>query len=116
MPKLIEAPTRIPVPQGKLLDEYIGGVNSGDSHVSIAHMRSPAGWSEPGQRPDFEEFTLVLSGELLVEHESGVTRVKSGQAIVAKPGEWVRYSTPQGAEYVAICLPAFSIDTVHRDS
>jgi quercetin dioxygenase-like cupin family protein len=116
VPKLIEAPTRIPVPQGKLLDEYIGGVNSGDSHVSIAHMRSPAGWSEPGQRPDFEEFTLVLSGELLVEHESGVTRVKSGQAIVAKPGEWVRYSTPQGAEYVAICLPAFSIDTVHRDS
>ena len=116
MPKLIEAPTRIPVPQGKLLDEYIGGVNSGDSHVSIAHMRSPAGWSEPGQRPDFEEFTLVLSGELLVEHESGVTRVKRGQAIVAKPGEWVRYSTPQGAEYVAICLPAFSIDTVHRDS
>ncbi len=115
MPKLIEAPTRIPVPQGKLLDEYIGGVNSGDSHVSIAHMRSPAGWSEPGQRPDFEEFTLVLSGELLVEHESGVTRVKSGQAIVAKPGEWVRYSTPLGAEYVAICLPAFSIDTVHRD-
>ena len=116
MPKLIEAPTRIPVPQGKLLDEYIGGVNSGDSHVSIAHMRSPAGWSEPGQRPDFEEFTLVLSGELVVEHESGFTRVKSGQAIVAKPGEWVRYSTPQGAEYVAICLPAFSIDTVHRDS
>jgi quercetin dioxygenase-like cupin family protein len=115
VPKLIEAPTRIPVPQGKLLDEYIGGVNSGDSHVSIAHMRSPAGWSEPGQRPDFEEFTLVLSGELLVEHESGVTRVKSGQAIVAKPGEWVRYSTPLGAEYVAICLPAFSIDTVHRD-
>jgi mannose-6-phosphate isomerase-like protein (cupin superfamily) len=116
VPKLIEAPTRIPVPQGKLLDEYIGGVNSADSHVSIAHMRSPAGWSEPGQRPDFEEFTLVLSGELLVEHESGITRVKSGQAIVAKPGEWVRYSTPVGAEYVAVCLPAFSIDTVHRDA
>ena len=116
MPKLIDGSTRIPVPQGKLLDEYIGRVNSGDSHVSIAHMRSPAGWSEPGQRPDFEEFTLVLSGELLVEHESGVTRVKSGQAIVAKPGEWVRYSTPVGAEYVAICLPAFSIDTVHRDT
>ena len=116
MPRLIEASTRIPVPQGKLLDEYIGRVNSGDSHVSIAHMRSPAGWSEPGQRPDFEEFTLVLSGELLVEHESGVTSVKGGQAIVAKPGDWVRYSTPQGAEYVAICLPAFSIDTVHRDS
>ena len=116
MPKLIEGSTRIAVPQGKLLDEYFGRVNSGDSHVSIAHMRSPAGWSEPGQRPDFEEFTLVLSGELLVEHELGVTRVKGGQAIVAKPGEWVRYSTPVGAEYVAVCLPAFSINTVHRDS
>jgi quercetin dioxygenase-like cupin family protein len=116
VPKLIEAPTRIPVPQGKILDEYIGRVNSGDSHTSIAHMRSPAGWSEPGQRPDFEEFTLVLSGEMVVEHESGVTNVKAGQAIVANPGEWVRYSTPDGAEYVAICLPAFSPDTVHRDS
>jgi hypothetical protein len=116
VPKLIDGSTRIPVPQGKLLDEYIGRVNSGDSHVSIAHMRSPAGWSEPGQRPDFEEFTLVLSGELVVDHESGVTCVRSGQAIVAKPGEWVRYSTPVGAEYVAVCLPAFSIDTVHRDA
>jgi len=116
VPRLIEVPTRIPVPQGKLLDEYIGRVNSGDSHVSIAHMRSPAGWSEPGQRPEFEEFTLVLSGEMVVEHESGMTRVKAGQAIVANPGEWVRYSTPQGAEYVAICLPAFSPDSVHRDS
>jgi quercetin dioxygenase-like cupin family protein len=116
VPKLIEKPTRIPVPQGKILDEYIGRVNSGDSHTSIAHMRSPAGWSEPGQRPDFEEFTVVLAGEMVVEHEAGVTHVKAGQAIVAKPGEWVRYSTPQGAEYVAICIPAFSIDTVHRDS
>ena len=116
MPKLIQKPTRIPVPQGKILDEYIGRVNSGDAHASIAHMRSPAGWSEPGQRPDFEEFTLVLSGEMTVEHESGVTHVKAGQAIVTKPGEWVRYSTPQGAEYVAICLPAFSPETVHRDS
>jgi hypothetical protein len=101
---------------GKILDEYIGRVNSGDSHTSIAHMRSPAGWSEPGQRPEFEEFTLVLNGEMVVEHEFGVTHVKAGQAIVTKPGEWVRYSTPQGAEYVAICLPAFSPDTVHRDS
>ena len=116
MPRLIEAPTRIPVPQGKLLDEYIGRVNSGDTHTSIAHMRSPAGWSEPGQRPDFEEVTLVLSGEMVVEHEGGSTTVRAGQAIVAKPGEWVRYSTPIGAEYVAICLPAFSIDTVHRDA
>jgi len=79
-------------------------------------MRSPAGWSEPGQRPDFEEFTLVLSGEIVVEHEGGVTSVQAGQAIVTKPGEWVRYSTPMGAEYVAICLPAFSIDTVRRDA
>lgn len=116
MPKLIEKPTRIPVPQGKILDEYIGRVSSGDSHASMAHMRSPAGWSEPGQRPDFEEFTVVLSGEMMVEHEAGVTHVKAGQAIVTEPGEWVRYSTPQGAEYVAICIPAFSIDTVHRDS
>jgi len=116
VPKLIEKPTRIPVPQGKILDEYIGRVSSGDSHASMAHMRSPAGWSEPGQRPDFEEFTVVLSGEMTVEHEAGVTHVKAGQAIVTKPGEWVRYSTPQGAEYVAICIPAFSIDTVHRDS
>jgi quercetin dioxygenase-like cupin family protein len=113
---LIAAPTRIPVPQGKLLDEYIGRVNSGDSHASIARMRSPAGWSEPGQRPDFEETTLVLSGEMVVEHEGGSTTVAAGQAIVTKPGEWVRYSTPKGAEYVAICLPAFSIDTVHRDA
>ena len=116
MPKLIEGATRIPVPMGKILDEYVGRLNSKDEHVSIAHMRSPAGWSEPGQRPDFEEFTLVISGELQVEHESGNTLVKAGQAIVAKPGEWVRYSTPNGAEYVAICLPAFSIDTVHRDA
>jgi quercetin dioxygenase-like cupin family protein len=116
VPKLIEKPTRIPVPQGKILDEYIGRVSSGDSHASMAHMRSPAGWSEPGQRPDFEEFTVVLSGEMMVEHEAGVTHVKAGQAIVTEPGEWVRYSTPQGAEYVAICIPAFSIDTVHRDS
>jgi mannose-6-phosphate isomerase-like protein (cupin superfamily) len=115
MPKLIASPTRIPVPQGKLLDEYVGRVNSSDSHVSIAHMRSPAGWSEPGQRPDFEETTLVLSGEMHIEFEGGSMDVAAGQAVVTKPGEWVRYSTPKGAEYVAICLPAFSIETVHRD-
>ena len=101
---------------GKILDEHIGRLNSGDSHVSVAHMRSPAGWSEPGQRPAFEEITLVLTGEMVVEHEAGTILVTSGQAIVTKPGEWVRYSTPQGAEYVAICLPAFSIETVHRDA
>jgi ethanolamine utilization protein EutQ (cupin superfamily) len=79
-------------------------------------MRSPAGWSEPGQRPEFDEYTVVLKGKLRVEHEAGVTEVEAGQAIIAHKGEWVRYSTPQGAEYVAICMPAFSPDTVHRDS
>ena len=116
MPKLIAAPTQIPVPGNKIIDEYIGRVNSGDSQASIAHMRSPAGWSEPGQRPDFDEYTVVLQGMMRVEHEAGVTEVKAGQAIVARKGEWVRYSTPDGAEYMAICVPAFTPDTVHRDA
>ena len=116
MPKLIEAPTQIPVPGNKIIDEYIGRVNSGDTQASIAHMRSPAGWSEPGQRPDFDEYTIVLKGVMRVEHEAGVSEVKAGQAIVARKGEWVRYSTPQGAEYMAICVPAFTPDTVHRDA
>lgn len=116
MPKLIEKPTRIPVPGGKLVEEYIGHVNSGDQQASVAHMHSPAGWSEPGQRPEFDEFTLVLEGALSVEYESGSMEVKAGQAVVARRGEWVRYSTPDGAEYVAICLPAFSPTTVHRDA
>jgi ethanolamine utilization protein EutQ (cupin superfamily) len=115
MPKLIAAPKVIPVPGNKRIEEYIGRVNSGDSAVSIAHMHSPAGWSEPGQRPDFDEYTLVLDGFMRVEHEGGVTEVRPGQAIVTQKGEWVRYSTPEGAQYVAICLPAFSPDTVHRD-
>jgi quercetin dioxygenase-like cupin family protein len=115
MPKLIEAPARIPVPGDKLIDEYAGRVNTGDVHVSVAHMRSPAGWSEPGQRPEFDEFTLVLKGSVRVEHEGGVMDVRAGQAVWANKGEWIRYSTPEGAEYVAICLPAFSPDTVHRD-
>ena len=116
MPKLIEAPTQIPVPGNKIIDEYIGRVNSGDTQASIAHMRSPAGWSEPGQRPDFDEYTVVLKGMMRVEHEAGVTEVKAGQAIVARKGEWVRYSTPEGAEYMAICVPAFAPGTVHRDA
>jgi quercetin dioxygenase-like cupin family protein len=116
MPKLIAAPRKIPVPGNKLIEEYIGRVNTGDSAVSIAHMHSPPGWSEPGQRPDFDEYTLVLGGLMRVEHEGGVTEARAGQAILAQKGEWVRYSTPEGAEYVAICLPAFSPDTVHRDS
>jgi len=116
MPKLIATPTRIPVPGNKLVDEYVGRVNTSDRSVSIAHMRSPAGWSEPGQRPDFDEFTVVLSGAMNVEHDNGIMEVTAGQAVMAQKGEWVRYSTPNGAEYVAICLPAFSPDTVHRDS
>jgi mannose-6-phosphate isomerase-like protein (cupin superfamily) len=116
MPTLIEKPTTIPVPGGKLVEEYIGHVNSGDQQASVAHMHSPAGWSEPGQRPDFDEFTVVLSGCLRVEHESGILNVKAGQAVIARRGEWVRYSTPDGADYVAICVPAFTLATVHRDA
>jgi mannose-6-phosphate isomerase-like protein (cupin superfamily) len=116
MPKLIAKPTEIPVPGNKIVREYVGRVNSGDADVSIAHMRSPAGWSEPGQKPEFDEFTVVLSGAMNVEHAGGIMEVSAGQAVMAQKGEWVRYSTPKGAEYVAICLPAFSPDTVHRDS
>src|SRR5580700_10989204 len=117
MPELIERPTRIPVPGNKLIDEYVGCVNSKDAEVSIAHMRSPAGWAEPGQRPEFDEYTLVLRGLLVVESETGELRVQAGQAVRARPGEWVRYSTPEadGAEYISVCVPAFSPDTVHRD-
>jgi len=116
MPQLIPAPHQIPVPGNKIIDEYIGRVNTAEAQVSIARMRSPAGWSEPGQSPEFDEFTLVLSGFMRVEHAGGVTDVQAGQAIVTRKGEWVRYSTPDGAEYVAVCVPAFSPDTVHRDA
>ena len=117
MPTLIVNPTRIPVPGGKLLDEYIGRVNSKDSGVSIAHMRSPSGWTEPGQQPDFDEFTVVLRGSLRVESHQGILEVQAGQAVVAKRGEWVRYSTPspEGAEYIAVCVPAFDLPAAHRD-
>lgn len=119
MPTLIEAPTVVAsagnVP--KRIEEYAGRVNSAHASVSVARMVSPEGWIEPGQRPEFEEITLVLRGTLRVEHEGGMLDVAAGQAVVARPGEWVRYSTPHpgGAEYVAVCLPAFSPDTVHRD-
>ena len=116
MPELIASPTRIPVPGNKLIDEYIGRVNAKDSAISVAHMHSPAGWTEPGQRPDFEEYTLVLAGVMHVEHESGTMDVAVGQAVLARRGEWVRYSTPQGAEYIAICIPAFTLDGAHRDA
>ncbi len=118
MPRLIEAPSvvRAAGNKPKRIEEFVGRVNSGNSHVSVARMTSPEGWVEPGQRPEFEEITIVLSGVLRVEHEGGVLEVRAGQAVVAGPGEWVRYSTPGsgGAEYVAICLPAFSPETVHR--
>jgi ethanolamine utilization protein EutQ len=118
MPILVSSPTRIPVPGNKIIDEYIGRVNSKDSAASIAHMRSPSGWTEPGQQPDFDEFTIVLRGSLRVESRDGVLDVQAGQAVITRGGEWVRYSTPspEGAEYIAVCLPAFDIATVHRDA
>ena len=119
MPTLIAAPARVEAAgnKPKLIDEYVGRVNSAHEQVSIAHMRSPGGWVEPGQKPEFDEFTVVLKGTLRVEHEGGMMDVRAGQAVIAHRGEWVRYSTPDpdGAEYVAVCLPAFSLETVHRD-
>lgn len=117
MPRLIEKPTRVPAvgTKPKTIDEHVGRVNSGDDALSIAVMNSPPGWVEPGQRPAFDEYTLVLDGALEVEHEGGTLVVRAGQLVHTQPGEWVRYSTPGGARYVAICLPAFSPDTVHRD-
>ncbi len=119
MPTLVPQPTRIQAAgtKPKLIDEYIGRVNSQSSAVSVAHMRSPEGWTEPGQTPEFDEFTIVLRGLLRVRHMEGELEVKAGQAVVAHRGEWVQYSSPQpeGAEYVAVCLPAFSMESVHRD-
>jgi mannose-6-phosphate isomerase-like protein (cupin superfamily) len=119
MPTVINQPSVIHAAghPPKRIEEYAGRVNSGHENVSVARMRSPSGWMEPGQRPDFEEITVVLKGMLRVEHENGVADVQAGQAVVTHPGEWVRYSSPgpDGAEYVAICLPAFSMETVHRD-
>jgi ethanolamine utilization protein EutQ (cupin superfamily) len=120
MPTLIDKPTRVEAAgnKPKRIDEYVGRLNSGEAAVSIAHMRSPAGWAEPGQTPQFDEYTLVLHGALRVEHRGGTLDVRAGQAVVVRRGEWVRYSTPgeDGAEYVAVCLPAFSPTTVHRDN
>ncbi len=101
----------------KVIEEYVGRVNTATGGISVAHMRSPEGWEEPGQTPDFDEYTVVLRGTLRVQHESGELDVAAGQAVIAHSGEWVRYSTPfsGGAEYIALCLPAFSPDTVHRD-
>jgi mannose-6-phosphate isomerase-like protein (cupin superfamily) len=119
MPRLVDSPTRVEAAgnKPKLIDEYIGIVNTGTSEVSVAHMRSPGGWREPGQRPEFTEFTIVLAGRLRVEFDGGELSVGAGQAVIAEPGRWVRYSTPdaEGAEYVAVCLPSFSPRSAHRD-
>jgi len=118
LPTLIERATRVQAAGNlpKIIDEYVGRLNTGQGGISVAHMRSPAGCEEPGQTPEFEEYTIVLRGRLRVKHTNGSFDVAAGQAIVAHPGEWIQYSTPEeGAEYIAICMPAFSPDTVHRD-
>jgi len=117
MPTLIEKPTRIEAAgtKPKTIEEFVGRVNSKTSALSVAHMRSPAGWLEPGQTPEFDEYTLVLKGALRVTHKNGTLDVGAGQAVVTHRGEWVQYSTPEGADYISVCLPAFSPDTVHRD-
>ncbi|MCB1308580.1 MAG: cupin domain-containing protein [Leptospiraceae bacterium] len=118
-PRLINQPTRIEAAgnKPKIIEEFIGRQNSGHTNISVARMRSPNGWEEPGQRPEFDEFSVVLKGLLRVEYEGGYIDVRAGQAIITNAGQWVRYSTPEaeGAEYLAVCLPAFSMDTVHRD-
>jgi mannose-6-phosphate isomerase-like protein (cupin superfamily) len=119
MPRLIASPSVIPCvgTKPKQIEEYAGGATTGDTGVSVARMMSPSGWTEPGQRPEFQEITVVLRGLLRVEHEGGTLDVPAGQAVITAPGEWIRYSTPgpECAEYVAVCTPAFSPDTVHRD-
>jgi quercetin dioxygenase-like cupin family protein len=120
VPQLIPAPTRIPVPGGKVIDEHVGAVNTPDaslrSSVSVAHMVAPARWSEPFQTPEFDEITLVLKGSVIVEHDGGRLEVAAGQSILTRSGERIRYSCgPEGAEYVAVCLPAFNPETVHRE-
>ena len=120
MPTLIESPAIVEAAgtPPKRIEEYTGRERSGHESVSVARMVSPGGWAEPGQRPDFEEITVVLHGALHVEHEGGTLVVRAGQAVITHPGEWVRYSSPEpgGAEYVAVCLPAFSLETVNRDA
>ena len=119
MPELIAGPARVEAAgtKPKVIEEFVGRVNTDEARVSVARMTSPQGWEEPGQRPEFDEYTLVLEGSLRVEHEGGELEVAAGQAVLARAGEWIRYSSPEpgGAHYVAVCLPAFSPDTVHRD-
>lgn len=120
MPALVNAPTIVEAAgsKPKLIEEFVGRVNTGTEAVSVARMRSPGGWEEPGQTPDFDEYTVVLRGLLRVATKDGTIDVRAGQAVIARRGEWVRYSTPEpdGAEYVAVCVPAFSPETVHRDA
>lgn len=120
MPKLIQKPMRIEAAgnKPKLIDEYVGRVNSKTSDLSVAHMQSPGGWEEPGQTPDFDEYTIVLKGMLRVKTKSGQLDVHAGQAVIVERGEWVQYSSPspEGAEYIAVCRDAFSPETVHRDN
>jgi len=116
MPQLIAGPTRIPVPGGKVIDEYVGRATTGTAEVSVAHMKAPAGWDEPAQAPEFDEVTVVLTGTVLVEHEDGTLEVSAGQAVLTRAGERVRYSVGSaGAEYVAVCLPAFAPELAHRE-
>lgn len=115
MPELIQEPTLIPVPGGKTIEEFIGRVNSKDNNISVAVMHAPAGWSEPAQTPEFDEYTIVLSGAIVVEHAGGSTTVGANQAILTKAGERVRYLTKEAAHYIAICLPAFDIELVNRE-
>jgi ethanolamine utilization protein EutQ (cupin superfamily) len=115
MAEIVNAPVRIPVPGGKTIDEYVGRVASDDAAVSVAHMRAPAGWDEPFQAPEFDEFTIVLAGALEIDTPDGEIRVEAGQAVITRAGERIRYRTSQGAEYVAVCLPAFSPDAAHRE-
>ncbi|MCW8811573.1 MAG: cupin [Ignavibacteriaceae bacterium] len=118
MPTIIKSPTKIEAAgnKPKLIEEFIGKVNSSNKQISIAKMKSPEGWEEPGQTPEFDEYTIVLKGMLRVETKTGTLDIKAGQAIITNKGEWIKYSTPnEGAEYIAVCLPAFSPETVHRD-
>ena len=119
MPRLIESPVRVAAAgePPKMIEEFFGAASTGESSVSVARMRSPSGWAEPGQRPDFDEYSLVLAGQLVVEHETGTLEVPAGCAVHSRAGEWVRYLTPgpDGADYWSICVPAFSIEAVHRD-
>ena|SRR5215216_4288403 len=118
MAELIESPVRVEAAgqPPKTIEEFTGRASTGEERASVARMRSPAGWAEPAQRPGFDEYTVVLDGALSVEIDSGTLDVAAGQAVLVRSGEWVRYSTPGGAEYVSVCLPAFSPDAVHRDA